>query len=124
MANGDILSFTGTALPDSDVVVYIHSDQALIYQTRTDAQGVWQINHSQATAELMPGEHTIYAVLVDPTAKVKSQPSAVSTFTVKRNFWVMAYRYLNWQTTTATLLVLLFTIAWLYQLRKRRALTA
>ncbi|MFA6382161.1 MAG: Ig-like domain-containing protein [Candidatus Buchananbacteria bacterium] len=117
-AAGDILSFSGTALPNSDVVVYIHSDQALIYQTRADAQGAWRVDHSQSIAELAPGNHTVYAVLVDPAAKIKSQPSAVATFTVSRNFWVMVYQYLNWQTTAVTLIVLLLAIFWLYRLRK------
>ncbi|MFA6410690.1 MAG: Ig-like domain-containing protein [Candidatus Buchananbacteria bacterium] len=115
---GDILSFTGTSLPNSDVVIYIHSDQALIYQTRTDALGNWKINHSQTVSELAPGQHTIYAVTLDTNAKVKSRPSAVSSFMVKRNLWVMIFKYLNWQTTLATLIVLLLAIFWLYRIRK------
>jgi hypothetical protein len=119
-ATGDILSFTGKSLPNFDVVAYIHSDQALVYRTRTDADGNWRINHSQAVSELTPGNHTIYAIALDNNAKVKSRPSAVSSFTVQRNIWVMIFKYLNWKTTAATLLVLVSTILWLYQVRSKR----
>ena len=117
-AANDVFSFTGTALPNQDVIVYVHSDQALIYRTRTDSNGVWRINHSQSAVELAPGQHTIFAVAVNTNAKVKSQPSAISSFVVKRNVWAMIFKYLNWQTTLATLIVLLLTTFWLYRIRK------
>jgi len=120
VVTGDIMSFSGTSIPNTDVVVYIHSDQALIYRARTDSNGLWTINHSQATTELTPGDHTIYAVAVDSQANVKSRPSAVSSFTVERNFWVMLFQTLNLQTTAVTLFVLLLTILWLYRIRKLR----
>jgi len=120
----DTFSFTGTALPNQDVIVYIHSDQALIYRTRTDNKGIWNVNHSQITTELTPGDHTIYAVAVDPAAKVKSRPSAVAMFTVERNFWVMMFNYLNLQTTIITLGILGFVILWLYRIRKKELATA
>ncbi|MFZ2310769.1 MAG: hypothetical protein WAW11_04485 [Patescibacteria group bacterium] len=119
-AVGDIISFTGTSLPNFDIVAYIHSNQALIYQTRTDENGNWRINHSQTSSELAPGEHTIYAVALDTNAKVKSRPSAVSSFTVERNLWVMIFKYLNWPTTAVTLLILILTAWWLYYIRNKR----
>lgn len=118
-AANDVFTFTGTALPNQDVIVYVHSDQALIYRTKTDANGIWRINHSQAEVELAPGEHTIFAVAVDPNAKVKSQPSLVSTFTVSKSFWVSVFDRLNLQTTVITLVVVLLSMLWLYQIRKR-----
>ena len=118
-AGGDVLNFTGTSMPNSDVVVYIHSNQALIYQTRTDQAGNWEINHSQVVSELAPGEHTIYAVALDANSKVKSQPSVVNSFTVQKNFWVTIYKNLNWQTTVATLIVLVMTILWLTYIRRK-----
>lgn len=119
-ASGDILSFTGTSLPDFDVVVYIHSDQALVYRARADADGNWRINHSQAVSELAPGDHTIYAVALDTDAKIKSRPSAVSSFTVERSFWVMAFNLLNWQTTAISLAFLILVIFWLHRLRNKK----
>ena len=115
----DVISFTGTALPNQDVVVYIHSDQGLIYRAHTDSKGVWQINHLQSDVELAPGEHTIFAVALDPNAKVKSRPSPVTIFTVKRNFWVMIFQYLNLRTTIVSLVVLGIVGFWLYRLRKK-----
>jgi hypothetical protein len=118
---GDILSFTGSSLPNFDVVVYIHSDQALVYRTRTDANGNWRVDHSQAVSELTPGQHTIYAVALDTNAKVKSRPSAVSSFTVERSFWVMVFNLLNWKTTAVTLIFLMLTIYWLYWVRNSKS---
>lgn len=119
-AVGDVISFTGKSLPNFDVIAYIHSDQALVYRTRTDAEGNWRVNHSQTVSELAPGEHTIYAVALDSNAKVKSRPSAVSSFMVERNIWVMIFNYLNWKTTTITLVILVLTILWLRHMRKKR----
>lgn len=117
---GDMISFTGTSLPNFDVVAYIHSDQALVYRTRTDADGNWRIDHSQAVSELSPGQHTIYAVALDTNAKIKSRPSAVSSFMIERSFWVMAFNLLNWKTTAITLVFLILTIWWLYRIRGRK----
>jgi hypothetical protein len=111
--------FSGTALPNKDVIVYIHSQQAVIYKTRTDASGVWNIDHSQNIIELEPGEHTIFAVMVDPTAKVKSRPSGVSTFTVEKNFWANLYYLLNIQTTLIALAIILATMIWLYRIKMK-----
>jgi hypothetical protein len=115
----DVISFSGVALPNQDVVVYVHSEQGLIYRTHTNDKGVWQINHSQGDVELAPGDHTIFAVAIDPVSKVKSRPSSVTIFTVKRNLWVTIFKYLNIQTTVVSLGVLLITILWLYRMNKK-----
>lgn len=120
VAANNIFSFTGTSLPNKEVIVYMHSDQALIYRTRTDNNGIWRVNHSQDVAELTPGDHTIYAVTLDTSAKVKSRPSLISSFTVSKNFWVMMFGYLNVQTTVITLIILSLTMLWLYRIRSRK----
>ncbi|OGL98043.1 hypothetical protein A2304_00855 [Candidatus Uhrbacteria bacterium RIFOXYB2_FULL_57_15] len=117
--DGNRFIFSGTAVPNSHVVVYIHSAQALIYQTIADNNGVWSISHSQDTAELTPGEHTIYSVSVDPEAKVKSIPGEVKSFFVTRSAWAAFYQMLNLQTTLVTILALLACVWWLFILRKR-----
>lgn len=114
----DVFTFTGKALPNQEVLVYVHSDQALIYRTKADASGVWQVNHSQTELELAPGQHTIYAVAVDSSAKIKSKPSLVSTFTVEKSFWVSMFEKLNFQTTVITLVAVLLSMVWLYQIKK------
>lgn len=120
----DIFRFSGTALPNKDVVVYIHSSEALMYRTKTDAQGVWNIDHSQADVELSSGEHSIFAVTIDTEARVKSRPSLVSTFEVKKSFWVMAYSLLNLPTTLLVLIISMFTMIWLYRIKKRVSVPA
>ncbi|MFA6145960.1 MAG: hypothetical protein WC697_01335 [Patescibacteria group bacterium] len=118
----DMFTFTGTALPNQDVIVYVHSDQALIYRTKADENGVWKVNHSQDLIELTPGEHTIFAVAIDPDAKIKSQPSPIVTFTVSRNFWVLLFNRLNLKTTVFSLIIILLTMIWLHQIRKRETM--
>jgi len=116
----DLLRFSGNAIPNQDVMIYIHSDQALIYRVKADRVGAWTLDHSQTALELTPGEHTIYAVSVNPDAQVKSQPSAIHRFTVARNFWSMMYRRLDIYSTSFTILALLSMMAWLYQIQQKR----
>ena len=117
--SGDTFVFSGTALPNQEVLVYLHSTQALIYQTRADSQGVWKVEHSQETTELEVGDHTIFAVAVDPINKVKSRPSTVHTFEVTKNFWVNLFQLLNLPTTLFAIVALGFTMMWLYRIRTR-----
>ncbi|MEK7625229.1 MAG: hypothetical protein AAB467_02650, partial [Patescibacteria group bacterium] len=117
--SGDTFVFSGTALPNQEVLVYLHSTQALIYQTRADSQGVWKVEHSQETTELEVGDHTIFAVAVDPINKVKSRPSTVHTFEVTKNFWVNLFQLLNLPTTLFAIVALGFTMLWLYRIRTR-----
>ena len=117
----NVFSFTGKALPNKDIVVYIHSDQAVVYRTRSDDAGNWMINHSQDMVELTPGEHSIFAVTVDADAKVKSRPSEVRVFTIEKSFWVMLFNLLNLKTTILTLIIISITMYWLYALQKRTA---
>ncbi|OGL93119.1 hypothetical protein A3H11_03865 [Candidatus Uhrbacteria bacterium RIFCSPLOWO2_12_FULL_47_10] len=117
---GKIFTFSGTALPKADVVIYIHSAQAVIYRTKASKDGIWTIRHSQDILALSPGVHTIFAVSLDPKAKVKSRPSPVAQFTVTKNKWVALFQYLNLPTTAATVIFLMFTVAWLYKVRSKR----
>lgn len=117
---GQNFEFTGTALPNKDIVVYIHSSEALLYRTRTDEQGIWKINHSQELNTLASGEHTIFAVTVDTAAGVKSRPSIVNKFEIKRNLWVALYNYLNLQTTIFALVIIVMTMVWLNQEKNKQ----
>jgi hypothetical protein len=116
--NADLFTFSGKALPKQDVLVYIHSDQALIYRTKANDKGIWAMSHSQADVQLTPGQHSVYAVAIDPTAKVKSKPSAVSTFTVEKNFWASLFANLNLKTTVVSLAIILLAMFWLYRIKK------
>ena len=95
----------------------------MIYRSKADTSGTWQINHSQSIVELSPGQHTIYAVAVDPGANINSRPSAVSTFTVSKNFWVSVFYRLNLQTTVISFFAILLTMIWLYQIKKRKVVS-
>jgi hypothetical protein len=118
------IQFIGKALPNEDVIVYVHSDQALIYRTKADSQGNWAINHSQDVIELAPGEHSIFAITYDEATKSKSRPSLVSTFTVSKSFWVTLYNYLSLPTTIVTIFVLLLTLLWLQRVRRNEPANA
>ncbi|MBI5221566.1 MAG: hypothetical protein HY979_02060, partial [Candidatus Magasanikbacteria bacterium] len=119
VATNNTFTFSGTALPNQEVLIYLHSDQALIYRTKADSAGNWAVNHSQEVTELTPGEHTVYAVALEPGAKIKSKPSPVSTFTVSKNFWVSLFESLNLKTTIVTLSTLFICIFWLYWLKRK-----
>lgn len=116
---GGVFTFTGTALPSQEVLVYVNSEQALIYRAKADQKGAWMVNHDQNSIELAPGDHHVFAVAVDTGSKVRSKPSAASAFTVEKNFWVSAFESLNLRTTIITLVFLLFTTLWLYRIKKR-----
>lgn len=115
----NIMSFGGIAEPNQNVVVYIHSDQAIIYNTKADSKGIWTVNHSQNNIELTPGVHTIYSVGLDQNARVKSLPSTISQFTVTKNFWAVLYSYLNLYTTSFAIAVILLAMFWLYRIRSK-----
>jgi hypothetical protein len=118
-AEGNRFSFSGSTLPNARVAVYLHSSQALVYQTTANAEGVWNLDHSQQNVELTEGDHSIYAVAIDPTASVKSRPGEVRIFTVQKNIWAQLFGYLNLHTTLVTLGVLAISAVWLFALKKR-----
>ena len=102
------------------MIIYVHSDQQMVYRAKADKNGNWTVDHSQATLELAPGTHTIFAVAVDQANKVKSRPSAIKQFTVEKNFWVNLFSRLNLSTTLFTLIIAGAAAGWLY-LRRRKA---
>ncbi len=116
---GDRFTFRGTAFPNARVAVYLHSTQALLYQTTADQKGNWEFDHSQSAVELTEGTHSIYAVAVDPNASVKSRPSEFRLFTVKKNVFAQMFGYLNIYTTLIALLVLIVSVFWLSRLKKK-----
>ncbi len=116
---GNTFRFAGTAIPNSEVAVYVHSTQALAYFTESDDDGVWTVDHSQEAVELAEGDHSIYAVAVDSKAKVKTQMGSASVFTVKKNLLAIAFSYMNLYTTVITLVVLAIALVWLMVLKKR-----
>lgn len=117
--NNDIV-FSGTAAPNKDVLVYIHSSQALIYRTKSDASGNWVVAHSQDEVELSAGKHTVYAVTVDSQEKLKSQPSSVAGFDVKKSIAAAALKTLDIKTTVLALVVMAMVFYWLCLIKNKR----
>jgi hypothetical protein len=120
----DVFTFSGTALPNQDVIIYVNSERTLVYRTQSDSIGRWSFNHSQEVIELEPGTHTIFAVSVDEKSKVKSAPSPIEQFQVKKNYFVVMFNYLNWKTTLATIMVLVISLVFLYTVRSRKEVIA
>ena len=117
-------TFTGTAIPNQDVIVYINSEKTLVYRTTSDANGLWSIDHSQDSVELVPGQHSIFAVSVDKGSKVKTPASALRLFIVEKSFWVKVYNYLNLWTTLIAVSVLVVAIFFLYRVKQRETVKA
>ncbi|MCX6715385.1 MAG: hypothetical protein NTX72_06275 [Candidatus Uhrbacteria bacterium] len=116
---GTTFRFSGTTIPNARVAVYLHSTQALVYQTTSDVKGVWTLDHSQQRAELAEGDHSIYAVTIDPNANVKSHASPIRMFTVKKDWLADLFQYLNLHTTLITLGILMVSVLWLFRLKKK-----
>ena len=114
------LKFKGIALPNQEVAVYIHSEQAVVYRTQADVNGVWTVEHSQKYVELAPGQHSIFSVAIDKTTKEKSFPSTVKVFLVEKNMWAVIFNFLNFYSTLATTLFICLVVGWLIYIKNKR----
>lgn len=113
------IHFHGKSIPNADVALFLHSDQVVVYKTKTDADGVWEHVHSQDRVALAPGEHTIFAVTYDEGSRVKSIPSELRTFEVKTNYVGTIRSYVDLPTTV--LAVLFLALACAYLLARKRS---
>ncbi|MBT4120945.1 MAG: hypothetical protein HOA57_00040 [Candidatus Magasanikbacteria bacterium] len=118
---GNTFLFTGVAIPNQEVIVYINSEKTLVYRTLSDSMGMWNVNHSQDVVELKPGEHSIFAVSVDRKSKVKTPIGALRLFDVQKSIWVTMYNYLNLQTTIISIIFLLVAILFLYRIKQKES---
>ncbi len=64
------LVFSGKALPNSFVRLYIYSDNPIIVTVRTDSDGNWTY---ELDKELENGEHEVYVAVTDNTGKITSK---------------------------------------------------
>ncbi|MEX0931429.1 MAG: Ig-like domain-containing protein [Candidatus Paceibacterota bacterium] len=67
----EMISFTGKALPNSFVTLYIFSTP-IIVTVKTDSDGVWRYTLDQ---ELEDGSHTMYVATVNNSGKIIAQSS-------------------------------------------------
>jgi hypothetical protein len=109
----DQITFTGTSIPNTSVVLFIHSDQVVVYKTKTDKDGNWMYKHSQNDVLLAPGDHEVFAVTYDDGSKIKSKVSEIKKFEVKEDVFSKILRYLDLPTTLLTLFVLICLITYM-----------
>ena len=80
---GNNIKFVGTGVANSEVIVFIHSEQVVAYRVQVDENGGWSLNHSQDNAELAEGGHEVYALTLDAKSQAKSKISDIKKFQVK-----------------------------------------
>ncbi len=74
LGNGQVgTGFSGRALPNSFVTLYIYSDP-IIVTVRTDADGNWTYDLDK---ELPDGDHEIYVAVTDNVGKITAQSEAL-----------------------------------------------
>ena len=112
LSNNDI-KITGIGVPNSKVLVFINSSQAVIYEKRLDKFGKWEINHSQDVMPLEEGKHSIFAVTIDEASGIKSMPSRVQDFIIKEDLFSKIAKMINIPTTLMIVFVVLFAFAFL-----------
>ncbi len=107
---GNNIRVTGKGIPNSEVVVFIHSEQVLIYRVKVNENGDWALSHSQNFVELAEGDHEVYAITLDAKSQVKSSISEIKQFQVKVNRLAVILSYFDLPTTLLTIFVLLIGI--------------
>ncbi len=117
------IQLNGKAIPGSQVAIFIHSDQVVVYSTKVKNDGTWSYLHSQDEVALTPGQHTVFAVTYDPGSRVKSKVSEIKTFVVTKNRLAEFRKYLDLPTTLLTLFVLLLGIVYLWTRKNKPSTT-
>ncbi|NTW46332.1 MAG: hypothetical protein HGB18_04770, partial [Candidatus Moranbacteria bacterium] len=75
-----VVRFSGTGTPDSDVVLFVHSEARIVKRLRVDTDGNWRYDHRQEDLYLKPGQHEAYVVALDSERGLKSFPSRSFAF--------------------------------------------
>ncbi len=119
-ATVNTVEIKGKSIPNTEVILFIHSDQVVVYSTKADASGAWSFVHSQDQVNLAPGQHSLFAVTYDAGSNIKSKPSLIKTFEVKKNSLAQVRSYFDLWTTLLTVFVAL--LACFYLMRNRLAL--
>jgi hypothetical protein len=117
---GNNIKFVGTGVANSEVVVFIHSEQVIAYRVNVDANGDWMLSHSQDNAELAEGDHEVYALTLDAKSQSKSRISDIKKFQVKTSPIAVFLSYFDLPTTLLTIFVLLMGIVVFIIWRKKQ----
>ncbi len=118
---GNNILFVGKGIPNSEVVVFIHSEQVIAYKVQVNENGDWSLSHSQNNAELAEGDHEVYALTLDAKSQVKSKISDIKKFQVKVSPLAVFFSYFDLPTTLMTIFILLMGIIVLLVWRGKKA---
>jgi hypothetical protein len=72
---------TGQAPPNTKIRIEIHSDEAIVTQVTTDANGGFEVQLEELKKTLSPGEHTVTITYTDP--RTGQEVTETRTFTVE-----------------------------------------
>jgi len=107
---GNDITIVGKGIPNSEVIVFLRSDRAVVYRALVGTEGDWNVTHSQNDIELADGEHEVYALTLDPESQIKSQSSTIKKFSVKKNQLAAVLSYFDLTTTLLTVLLALLGV--------------
>jgi len=113
------IKIMGKGIPNSEIIIFINSEQVLVYRVNVNEDGDWALNHSQNFVALAEGEHEVYALTLDAKSQVKSSLSDIRKFHVSINRLAVILSYFDLPTTLLTIFVLLAGIAVFYIWRLR-----
>jgi hypothetical protein len=106
------LSISGTGTPYADILILISGSPSVIYTTKVDEKGNWEIIHSQKENSFSSGRHSVLAFTFDQEAHAKSSASQPFSFTIKRNISLFFSQYFD-LTTTAVTAVIVFVLGFI-----------
>ncbi len=78
--------FYGVGQPDSTVVLLLSDLQTAVYTEQVDANGNWEIDHTQSNFSLNEGNHSVLTFTFDRDAATRSEFSDEQYFKVKTTF--------------------------------------
>lgn len=99
--------FGGKGIANSDVVLFVHSEQAFAVKAHVDEYGYWSYTHSPEELALENGDHEVYAITVDDTSDIRSGSSNIFGFGVNITPLVLILNYIDLPTTLIALTILI-----------------
>jgi len=115
----DVIRLSGRGIPNSQVILYLFSQQAVIYRVPVKTDGTWEFSHDQSYVDLQPGQHAVYAVTLDAGSNVKSKPTLVKSFAVKKDWRVILAKLIDIPTTIMTIVIVIIGVVW-FKMKKRK----
>ena len=104
-ASGNVV-FGGKGVPNSEIILFVHSDEAFAVKAAVDESGYWSYTHKPEELVLENGDHEVYAVAVDEDSGVRSRSSNVMNFAVDISPIALVLGYIDIPTTIVALVIL------------------